>query len=91
MAVSPNVVPVELIITPLLIVGGEPQETAIIHNKMIKCLYISDLRLQVRDDPLHILLDRQVLVVVDEDSWYPIVVQLCIAMVPCSLGVEIGL
>ena len=32
MVVSPNVVPVKLVITLLGTVGGEPQETAIIHN-----------------------------------------------------------
>ncbi len=47
---------------------------------------VSHLLLQVRDGPLHILLDWQVLVVVDEDSWYPMVVQLCVATAPCSLA-----
>ncbi len=27
MAIAPNVVPVELVLTPLVTVGGEPQET----------------------------------------------------------------
>ena len=53
-------------------------------------LYGSHLLLQVRDDPLHILLDWQVLVVVDEDSWYP-VAQRCVAMTPSSLGEVSGL
>ena len=87
-----KMVPEDVSTAPLERLVRGPQSTTPKQQNMSYIVgHIETLRSQAMGDPLHVLLDWQVLVVVDEDSWYPATVQKCVAVVPCSLGVEIGL
>ena len=57
MAIAPNVVPVELVITPLVTDGVGAQDTTEWEGyQSIIIGNISHLLLQVRDDPVHCIL-----------------------------------
>ncbi len=88
-----KVVPEDVSTAPLEeLVRGPQSITPKQQNMSYIVGHIETLRSQAMGDPLHALLDWHILVVVvDENSWYPVTVQKCVAVVPCSLGVEVGL